>query len=404
MTAQPGADPRPVILILGEEIPPCTGGVAQWGYWMARKLEDRGFKVVYAARDDYARPAQQCGDSFTVHPISGRDWRHRKDLRIAEALRAIWRRWRPRAVICLTCKVARLPLLLRPLTGWKVAVVAHGMEVTKKGDRLRRRIGLRWVFGSADLTVAVSRYTRERVLEFGVDPGHVQVLPCGVEPDRFRPEDGARLRARFGLGGRPVVLTLSRLVHRKGHDLVIKALAEVRRRIPDVVYLVAGTGKGPYLDYLRGIAEAAGLGESVRFLGHVAAEDLPALYSASDVYVMASRTLESDSNYEGFGITYLEANACGIPVIGADSGGVADAIVDGLTGFLVPPDDVPVLADRMHRLLADPDLARRMGAAGRDRVLRELTWNRVSGRFLDALEEQTGRLLPRAPSLQPIEE
>ena len=371
---------------------------------MARKLEERGLKVVYAARDDYARPPQHYGNSFTVHAIAGRDWRHRKDLRIVGALRAMWRRWRPRAVICLTCKEARVPLLLRPVTGWKVAVVAHGMEVTKKRDRLRRRIGLRWVFGSADLTVAVSCYTRERVLEFGVDPGHVRVLPCGVEPDLFRPDDRARVRGRLGLDGRPVVLTLSRLVHRKGHDLVIRALAEVRRRIPDVVYLVAGTGKEPYTDYLRSLAEAAGLGKSVRFLGHVGIEDLPGLYSASDVYVMASRSLESDSNYEGFGITYLEANACGIPVIGADSGGVADAIVDGRTGFLVPPNDVPALADRMHRLLANPDLARQMGAAGRARVLRDLTWNRVSGRFLEALEEQTGRLLLRAPSLQPVED
>jgi phosphatidylinositol alpha-1,6-mannosyltransferase len=401
---KPGTDSRPVIVILGEEIPPCTGGVAQWGYWLARKFEERGLKVVYAARDDYARPAEYYENRFTVQPISSRNWRHHKDLYIAGTLLTLWRRWRPRAIICLNCKVARIPLLLRPLTGWKVAVLAHGMEVTKKSNHLRRRLGLRWVFGSSDLTVAVSRYTRERVLEFGVKPAHVRVLPCGVEPDLFRPDEGARVRARLGLEGRPVVLTLSRLVQRKGHDLVIRALAEVRRRIPDAVYLLAGKGNPAYVDYLRGLAESAGLGDAVRFLGYVGDEDLPGLYAASDVYVMASRTLEGDSNYEGFGITYLEANACGVPVIGADSGGVADAIVDGVTGFLIPPDDVPALADRLHRLLSDPDLARQMGAAGRARVLRDLTWDRVSDRFLEALEEQTGRLLPAIPALRPVED
>jgi len=392
------ADPRPAVLILGEEIPPRTGGVAQWGYWMATKLKEHGLRVVYAARDDYADPSGDYGDRFTLHPIRGRNWRHDKDLRILGALVAVWRRWRPSAVICLNCKVARVPLLLRPLTGWKVAVVAHGMEVTKNGQVLRRRIGLRWVFGSADLAVAVSGYTRKRVLEFGVDPGQVRVIPCGVDPDRFKPADGARLRARLGLGNRPIILTLARLVPRKGHDLVIRALAEVRRRIPDATYLVAGTGGSHHVDSLRALAETCGVTEAVRFLGAVESDDLPALYSASNVYVMTSRSLAGDSNFEGFGITYLEANACGIPVIGADSGGVADAVVDGETGFLIPPDDVPALADRLHRLLADPDLARRMGAAGRARVLDELTWDRVADRFLAALEEKTGRLRSTAAS------
>jgi phosphatidylinositol alpha-1,6-mannosyltransferase len=361
---------------------------------MGRKLQERGLEVVYAARAEYARPQEYYGDAFTVHPIAVKDWRHRKDLRILGALRKVWKRWRPRAVVCLNCKVARVPLLMRPLTGWKVAVVAHGMEVTKKGGRLRRRIGLRWVFGSADLTVAVSRYTRDRVIEYGVDPALVRVLPCGVDPDVFRPRDGARLRRQLGLEGRPVVLTLARLVRRKGHDLVIRALAEVRRQIPDATYVVAGTGKEPYLNSLRELAGACGVSEAMRFLGRAEEGDLSGLYSASDVYVMVSRSLEGDGNYEGFGITYLEANACGIPVIGADSGGVVDAIVDGQTGYLVPPDDVPALADRLRRLLGDPSLARRLGENGRARVLRELTWDRVADRFLDALEEKTGRLRP----------
>jgi len=404
MTTTPDADRRPVVLVLGEEIPPRTGGVAQWGYWMARKIQERGIRVVYAARADYADPSGDYGDCFTLHPISGRGWRHYKDLRILGALRALWARFRPRAVICLNCKVARIPLLLRPLTGWKVAVVAHGMEVTKNSGHLRRRLGLRWVYGSADLTVAVSRYTRERVLEFGVEPGQVRVIPCGVDPEFFRPLDGARVRAQLGLADRPIILTLARLVHRKGHDLVIRALAEVHRRVPDAVYLVGGTGGDGYVEHLRALAGACGVSHAVRFLGAVESAGLPALYSASNVYVMASRSLEGDSNFEGFGVTYLEANACGIPVIGADTGGVADAIVDGQTGFLIPPDDVPALADRLHRLLTEPALARRMGAAGRARVLRDLTWDRISGRFLEGLEESTGPLLHRPAAPEPVED
>jgi phosphatidylinositol alpha-1,6-mannosyltransferase len=370
---------------------------------MARQLHARGLEVVYAARGDFARGQDFYGDAFTVQPIPVRDWRHRKDLPILRALTAAWKSHRPRAVICLNCKVARVPLMMRRMTGWKVAVIAHGMEITKNRDRLRRRLGLKWVFGSADLSVAVSRYTRARVLDFGVSPDHVRVLPCGVDPERFRPREREAARARFGLGGRPIVLTLSRLVSRKGHDLVIRALPEILRAVPRALYVIAGPPNPPYEERLRALAREVGVSDAILFLGYVAADEMADLYSAADVYVMASRTQSGADNFEGFGITYLEANACGVPVVGADSGGVADAIADGETGYLVPPDDVEALAARLRTLLADPAAARRMGAAGRGRVEREFTWDRIAARFLEALEDKTGRLLEPEPAVRPYE-
>jgi phosphatidyl-myo-inositol dimannoside synthase len=386
------APDAPVILFLGEEIPPCSGGVAQWGAWMARHLSRRGLHVVYAARGDFMREQAFYGDEFTVHPIDSVRWKQRKELHILKALWQCRKRWRPRVVVALNCKVARVPLLMRPFAGWKVVIVAHGMEVTKNGHRPRRQAGLRWAFGSADLSFAVSRFTRDRVLDAGVAPDQVRVLPCGVHPGLFAPRPAAPARQRFGFGARPVVLTLARLVSRKGHDLVIRALAEVRRAVPDVLYVIAGAPNPPYEERLAALARECGVEDAVRFLGYVEPDVLPDLYAASDVYVMPSRHLEGDGNFEGFGISYLEANACGLPVIGADTGGVADAIVDGQTGYLVPPEDVPQLADRLRRLLEDPAAARAMGEAGRARVLREFTWERISGLFLDALEQETGPL------------
>src|SRR5436190_6429763 len=112
---------------------------------------------------------------------------------------------------------------------------------------------------------------------------------------------------------------------------------------------------------------------------------------------MPSRHDTAGGNFEGFGISYLEANACGLPVVGADTGGVADAIVDGVTGFLVPTEDVPALTDRLQRLLEEPAAARRMGEAGRRRVLAEFTWERIAAQFLAALEEKTGPLVLPSP-------
>jgi phosphatidylinositol alpha-1,6-mannosyltransferase len=359
---------------------------------MARKLSERGHPVMYAAPAEAVGPSGPRDEAYGVGRIEGDDWRHHKDRYLLGALLRLWRTHRPSVVICLTWKVARVPLLLRSLTGWRVVVVAHGMEVTKKGRRLRRRIGLRWIFGSADLAVAVSRYTRDRVAEFGVRPERVMVLPCGVDPERFRPRDGALTRRRLGLEGRPVLLTLARVVRRKGHDLVIRALPEVHRRFPEAVYVVAGGGKEGHLASLRELAHACGVDGSVRILGHAPDDDLPGLYSASDVYVMVSRANPRSGNYEGFGITYLEANACGVPAIGAESGGVPDAVVDGETGFLIPPEDVHSLADRIVWLLGDPALARTLGENGRARVLRAFTWDRVAERLLAALAER--RIVP----------
>ena len=391
----PGRNHSDKFLILGEEIPPCSGGVAQWGYWLGRKLHERGLRVIYAARADYARPQAFYGDAFEVHPIPADDWRHRKDRHTLSALWKIWRSHQPGLVLCLTWKQARIALLLRRLTGWRVAVIAHGMEITKKGSRLRRRLGLRWTFGSADLSLAVSRYTRERVAEFGVAPEIIEVLPCGVDADRFVPGDGAAVRRRLGLEGLPVVLTLSRVVARKGHDLVIEALHDVRRHVPNATYVVAGSGNEDYLQHLHEMTREKQLEDVVHFLGHTPDDDLPGLYSASDVYVMPSRTSDGGGNYEGFGITYLEANACGVPVIGADTGGVPDAIADGETGYLVPSEDVRVLADRIVRLLSDPVLAHRLGENGRARVLRSFTWNHLAERFLDLLEARCGPIQTR---------
>jgi len=382
---------------------------------MASALTRRGVRVVYAARQDFMGDPDYYGDAFAVHPIAAARWKQRKEVHILRALVQCRRRHRTRAVVALNCKVARVPLLLRPWGRWKVAVVAHGMEITKNQHRPRRRTGIRWTFGSADLAVAVSRFTRERILDSGVPPDQVSVLPCGVDPDRFRAGDRAAARARFGFGGRPVVLTLARLVSRKGHDLVIRALPEVRRAVPDVLYVIAGpehrpsspragvprrAGAASYEERLRALARECGVEDAVRFLGYVGDGALPDLYAAADVYAMPSRHDEAGGNFEGFGISYLEANACGVPVIGAATGGVADAVVDGVTGWLIPPEDVPSLAARLGGLLADPAAARRMGEAGRQRVLREFTWDRVAGLFLDALESKTGPL--RSGGMPPV--
>jgi phosphatidylinositol alpha-1,6-mannosyltransferase len=183
-----------------------------------------------------------------------------------------------------------------------------------------------------------------------------------------------------------VVLTVGRRVERPGHDLVIRALTALEEQ--SVRYVIAGTG--PEEGRLRRLVEALGVRDRVLFTGHVPDEDLPGLYAACDVFVMPSRALGARDGIEGFGTVFLEAGACAKPVIGGWSGGVSEAVEDGVTGLLVDPHDPEALAEALRRLLRDPELRRRMGEAGRTRAERmEAAWAEAVRRvWSEALEAE----------------
>ncbi len=168
-----------------------------------------------------------------------------------------------------------------------------------------------------------------------------------------------------------MLLTIARLIDRKGQDIVIRALPRVLREVPDLVYVVAG--KGDYRTALEALAGELGVASHVLFTGFVADEEVPDVYAAANAYVMLSREGEEVGDIEGFGITYLEAAAAGLPVIAGDSGGTADAVENKVTGVLVDPVNVPAVEEAILGFLKNPGRARAMGEAGRSRVEREFS-------------------------------
>ena len=259
-------------------------------------------------------------------------------------------------------------------------------------SRLKRRTA-RVIMGGAAVLMTISAWTRDLALsllgDLGLD-GHgrrVRVVHLGTDPTWFRPGvDVTAVRERFALpdrGGRWLV-TVARLQEHKGMDTVIRALPAILAGAPDVRYAVAGTG--PDRERLEQLAQELGVGDRVRFLGGVGDQDLPAFYNLASVYVGASRRA-GRLGVEGFGISLVEASACGLPVVAANSGGIPDAVRDGETGFLVPPEDPAALAGAISRLLADTELARRVGAAGRRAVETYYNWDRVV-RDLRAIEAE----------------
>jgi phosphatidylinositol alpha-1,6-mannosyltransferase len=219
---------------------------------------------------------------------------------------------------------------------------------------------------------AVSAHTGERLrAAIGTN---LTVLYPGVDTDRFAPTvDGSALRERFGLGERPLVVCVSRLVPRKGQDVLIEAMRSVRVRIPDAALLLVGDG--PERDTLERAAANDPPG-AVVLAGEASPQDLPACYAAADVFAMPCRSRFAGLEVEGLGIVFLEAAACGKPVIAGRSGGADEAIVDEQTGLLVEGAEPKAVALAIGRLLRDADLARRMGVAGRARVEAEFTWQR----------------------------
>lgn len=211
----------------------------------------------------------------------------------------------------------------------------------------------------------------------------VSVMYPGADVEAFHPDlPSEDLRDRHGLRDRPVVVCVSRLVPRKGQDVLIQAMAEIRRRVPDAALLLVGGG--PYRDRLEAMAAGLPAG-TVVFAGEVDEAELPRYYRAGDVFAMPCRTRRGGLEVEGWGNVFIEAAATARPVVVGDSGGARESLVDGVTGVLVDGASVGPVAEAVASLLEDPGRAEAMGRAGRARVERHFTWERAAqqlGRWL----------------------
>ncbi len=255
------------------------------------------------------------------------------------------------------------------------------------------RAALRRIGETTDVITYVSRYTRGRFAAAFGARACLEPLPPGVDTDRFRPDPAARatMRARHHLGERPVVVCVSRLVPRKGQDMLIRAWPRISRRIDSAALVIVGGG--PHADALRRLARDCGVEADVVFTGGVPADELPAYYAMGDVFAMPCRTRGAGLDVEGLGIVFLEASASGVPVVAGDSGGAPETVRDGETGRVVDGRDLEQIVEVISALLGDPALARRMGAAGRQWVSRDWNWDTHTARLAELLRVRPVRPL-----------
>jgi phosphatidylinositol alpha-1,6-mannosyltransferase len=261
----------------------------------------------------------------------------------------------------------------------------HGLELTGAlVPGLLRPIGR-----YASMLTAASEWSRKKLEHaFGWEDKHMPMLPSGIDTERFHPAvSDAAVRERHALGSRPVICCVSRLVPRKGQDLLIRALPAIARRVPDVRLLIVGIG--PYEASLRRLAARTGVADRVVFAGAVPYEELAAYFRAGDVFAMPCRLRWFGFDVEALGAVFLQGAAVGRPVIAGDSGGAPEAVIHGKTGLVVDPTRTAPIIEAITSLLLDPDRAEAMGQAGARWMHTEWTWDHMSNRLKAMLERIT---------------
>jgi len=384
------------ILIIAPDFKPNVGGIAEYASQFAKCLSYEGDDVTIL-----------CPDSTISDVISG-------NIRIKKGalLRAKKRLYRYlvkpinnaycvfRLRRILSKSVVDIIILTsdyrhtNKLIGLKrpYVIVFHGGDIGMierqwwPRNRIWYRKLLKVVSGACGI-ICNSTYTKELLYSKVSDRvriPEVVVSGCGVsKPAEIYLKQFKQARGKWQLEGKKVLLTITRLVERKGLDSVLKVVADLRKQFDELVYIIAGDG--PDKDRLKKIAAELSIQEQVRFLGYVSDDQVRSLYQACDIFVMPNR-IGIGGDAEGFGIVYLEANSYGKPVIGGRSGGVPDAISDGVSGFLVDPEDPIELKSTIKRLLEDERLRQDIGLAGYKRVVEKFTWPKVVSRLRPFLE------------------
>ena len=368
-------------LLVTNDFPPKLGGIQSYLWELWRRL-----------------PAERTTVLTTAHG-GAREWDREQSFRVERMKdKVLWPTRRVgRHIDALADEVGAKVVMLDPalpigLVGLRLrhryGVVLHGAEITVPGRIPGAHRALRRVLRGASVVISAGGYPLAEAERAAGRPLPSTNVPPGVDVERFRPLTDAQrrdVRGRFGLPPDAlVVLGLSRLVPRKGFDVLLRAAGRVAANgHPDFVVAIAGGGRD------RGRLEriADDTHAPARFLGRVEDDDLPDVYGAADVFAMLCRNRWLGLEQEGFGIVFLEAAATGVPQLAGGSGGAAEAVQDGTTGLVIdPPDDVDAVARALTRLLDDDDLRRRMGQAARARTVENFSTDVLAARLRDALD------------------
>jgi phosphatidylinositol alpha-1,6-mannosyltransferase len=367
-------------LLVTNDFPPKVGGIQNllWEWW--RRLPPDSFAVLTSPHKESAAfdAAQPFLIRRTKEPVLlPHPWMVQRINDMAAEIGADFIVLDPAVPLGIVGPALKLPYM----------VVVHGAEVTVPGRLPGSKQVLSRVLRGAQHIIAAGGYPAAEALHAGGDGLAITVVPPGVDTDRFVPlsdEQKNAARSRFGFGhDDELVVGVSRLVPRKGFDTLIRAAAALAPSRPQLRVAIGGTGRDSQrlqklIDQLRA---------PVTMLGRVAHDDLPLLYGCADMSAMLCRSRWAGLEQEGFGIVFSEAASCGVPQIAGDSGGAAEAVLDGETGLVIKqPSNVAHVAQAINSLLADPDRMQKMGVSARNRALSQFDYQVLTKRLADVLQ------------------
>jgi len=359
-------------LLIGTiEFPPQRGGIANYLGGLAEALPVD--KVVVLASKQVGADNFDTKQSYKIY---------RKNL----FSKFIWPKWLP--IVWHLWRTARREKVEAILVGQVLPVgtaalavkrffkipyfiSCHGMDILTAAENPRKKNLMNKILEQAAGVVANSEFTKNELIKLGVAENKIAIIyPCPVDGSRIEPGKVNEIKNRLGLADKKIILTAGRLVARKSYDKVIEAMPKILEKVQQAIYVIAGDG--PEKESLKFKIENLKLENEVLLLGEVSEEKKNAFYQLCDLFIMTPRQIGAD--VEGFGTVYLEANKFGKPVIAGRSGGVTEAVVDGVTGLIVDPENINQIAEAVIKILTDETLTKKLGEQGRERVEKEFIW------------------------------
>lgn len=362
------------IAFLTIDFPPVIGGISRYLYELIRNLPVTRINIIGLNAPDSAE--FDSNQTFHLNRINlPFGWKYFHQQFRFLAFLYFFELLKFRNIRTIVCGQAHYSVMLPAWLYSKIfrcsfGVVAHGLDLLHPQTQIFS-IVFNYLLRASRLVIVNSRATADITIKLGVDAKKVHIIHPGVS--RFETSKSVSTqidkKILFNLQHKKCILTVGRLIERKGHDTVIKAMPKILLKVPDAHYIIVGTGAQQ--EKLKQLSTQLCLESHVTFVGHALDEDLPTYYEACKVFSMISREIPERGDIEGFGIVYLEANLYGKPVVAGKSGGVEDAVLHNINGLLIEPDNPDAAAEAITRLLIDSSYARELGLRGQQRVTKE---------------------------------
>jgi len=372
-------------LFVTNDFGPRTGGIETFIIGLIERLPKSSIIVYTSAQEDTAAYDADWLRNYGVEVI--RD-RAKILLPTSRVNRTVARIVREREIKTIAfgaaAPLAWMSSALRNAGAQRIVALTHGHEVwwakVFPFNLIMRRIG-----STTDSLTYLGEFTRSAISK-ALTPksaSTMQKIAPGIDIEHFKAVDATVLRHSLGLTEKKVIVSVGRLVHRKGQDFLIESMPQILKQVPSAHLLLVG--QGPYRKRLEKLVNKHSLQKNITFIGRIQYKDLPGYICVGDIFAMPSRSRFAGLEVEGLGIVYLEASACGLPVIAGASGGAPDAVIEGVTGFVVNGTNTEEIANRAIQLLLDEKLRISMGSAGRAWIEKEWRWQIWASKFSDLL-------------------